>query len=113
MKIFIGNAPNKNIRKESSRIAEKFLGQIKISPKAILNIAFVSQDKIRALNKKYRQKDQVTSVLSFPVWRDIKQLPRKGTILLGDIYICPSVTEEKEITSLVVHSLNHLIGKHH
>lgn len=76
--------------------------------------------KIRDLNKTYRQLDESTDVLSFPL--DGSRDP-DGILRLGDIIVCypeaidEAVIENKmvddKINELVEHGLKHLMGIHH
>ena len=62
-----------------------------------LSIVFVSQVKIRELNRKYRKKDRTTDVLSFG----------DG---LNEIVICPSVIKTKrELARVLTHGILHLL----
>jgi probable rRNA maturation factor len=71
-------------------------------------IEFVSEDRIRELNREYRGLDEVTDVLSFGVDEDG---PSAGPRELGDIVICPAHTSD--ITEAVVHGALHLTGMDH
>jgi probable rRNA maturation factor len=76
-----------------------------------LNVYFVGDSKMRLINKKYRNKDYVTDVLSFP-YEDF-----------GEIYICMNkvtqkaksfnTTTENYLQYLFVHSMIHLLGHDH
>ena len=88
-------------------IKEDILGK-----KYILSLAFIGENKIHKLNKKYRQKDKPTNILSFP-------LSKKE----GEILICPKIVK-KEIKKfnktypqllqfLVIHGMLHLKGMEH
>jgi probable rRNA maturation factor len=96
------------------KTVKDFFHNYPISQRAAVNIQFVSSRKIRALNKKYRQCDEPTDVLSFPIWKKLDGIPDKTKLDLGDIIICPQETRlTEELPKLVIHSLRHLIGKHH
>ena len=93
-----------------------FLKKHHLNEQAKVDVFFVSKAKIRNLNKKYRNIDKPTDVLSFPVWNFLDEIPKEGIISLGDIFICKEMVQgeiKREIPNLVIHSLNHLIGKHH
>lgn len=87
----------------------------KISFFGEITIFFCSKKKIKELNKKYRQKDSVTDVISFSYQNPFG--------FLGDIAICPEVAMENskefghsfdsEMKKLLVHSILHLIGYDH
>jgi len=76
-----------------------------------LLIALVGQGRIRELNKKYRGKNRVTDVLSFP---------GNG---LGEIVICLREVKknakrfgsvfEKELAQVLIHGILHLLGYNH
>ncbi len=77
------------------------------------NIIFVNEKQIEKLNREYREKDEVTDVLSFNI--DSQQI-------LGEIYICPEYVintiskkedMKEEIYRLIVHGLLHLQGYDH
>lgn len=96
------------------KTAAKFQESFHLNPQAVTSIEFVSKSKIRGLNQKYRRLDKPTDVLSFPIWQNLKDVPKRGKINLGDIFICPEMTNiDTKLDALVWHSLNHLVGKHH
>ena len=71
-------------------------------------IEFVDADRIRDLNREYRQKDEPTDVLSFGVDENGDSAgPRE----LGDIVICPEHTVD--LREAVVHGSLHLSGMDH
>ena len=79
-----------------------------------ISVAIVTPAQIQELNKKYRNKDSVTDVLSFPMGEDN---------MLGDIIICYEQAKkqadklgqsiEKELAFLSTHSTLHLLGYDH
>jgi probable rRNA maturation factor len=73
-----------------------------------LAIEFVDQERIRELNLRHRGCDDPTDVLSFGIDEDG---PAVGPRELGDIVICPSLTED--IGEAVVHGALHLAGMDH
>ena len=73
-----------------------------------LAVEFVDEDRIRDLNREYRNKDTPTDVLSFGVDEDGDSAgPRE----LGDIVICPEHTTD--LREAVVHGTLHLTGMDH
>jgi probable rRNA maturation factor len=71
-------------------------------------IEFVDEDRIRDLNREYRQKDEPTDVLSFGIDANGASAgPRE----LGDIVICPEHTVD--LREAVVHGSLHLSGMDH
>jgi len=66
-----------------------------------LSIVFVSKNKIKEINKKYRREDKVTDVLSFG----------DG---LNEIIICSAVIRtEKELKRVLIHGILHILGYTH
>lgn len=97
---------------------------------AVVGLAFIDDDAMRALNRRHRRRDRTTDVLSFG-----QDLPRSakgeravaalvrdadGTLGLGDIVISAAqarrqakrrkATLEREIAFLAAHGALHLIG---
>ena len=60
-------------------------GELEEKTDVEVSILFCDDDRIRTLNKTYRNKDAVTDVLSF----EQEAGPIPGTRLLGDIVLCP------------------------
>jgi probable rRNA maturation factor len=71
-------------------------------------IEFVSEERIRELNRSYRQIDDPTDVLSFGV---DGAGPAAGPRELGDIVICPEHTVN--VREAVLHGALHLSGMDH
>jgi probable rRNA maturation factor len=74
------------------------------------DLHFVGVDEIRALNKKWRGKDEATDVLSFPLL-DFNHAV--GKMMLGDIVICRECMGENSVEFLYLHGLLHLFGYMH
>jgi probable rRNA maturation factor len=88
-----------------------------------VSIAIIGDRKMRALNKKYRDKDKTANILSFPLSEgEDTQLPSDVT-RLGDIAISyPELIREASeeemlvddrVDMLVQHGMLHLLGLHH
>lgn len=89
-----------------------------------ISVNLVGEKKIRALNKKYRKKDRITDVLSFPLVEKFKILRSElETVTLGDIFICypfakkaakrENISIDDKIRNLTVHGFLHLLGYDH
>ena len=84
-----------------------------------VNVAIVSDQRVRVLNKTYRRKDSATDVLSFPS----EPLALGSKFFLGDIVIARGVakrqardaghSEHAELRVLALHGLLHLLGYDH
>ena len=92
---------------------------------AEISVTFVDDERIRELNRDYRNIDRSTDVLSFPLGEDgvyDKNL-ETGACLLGDIVISVETairqadeyghSLQREIGFLTVHSMLHLLGYDH
>jgi probable rRNA maturation factor len=73
-----------------------------------LSVELVDADRIRALNRRFRGRDEPTDVLSFPV---DETGPSAGPRELGDVVICPEHADGVE--EAVVHGVLHLAGHDH
>ena len=86
------------------------------------SVVLVDEEKIRTINRDYRDKDRVTDVISFAFEDNDKRL-YNNTRILGEIYICiPRMqdqakeyghSEVRELAFLGVHGLLHLLGYDH
>ena len=78
-----------------------------------VSVAFVSNEQIKELNKKYRNKDEATDVLSFPIDNEIL-----GDIIISTQRAAEQAEEyghslERELAYLTVHGILHLFGYDH
>lgn len=122
---------NENFFKEILEKIEKKEPLLKEKKDYSLNVVLVGRNRIRYLNKRFRGKNKVTTVLSFPE-EDIKKPTKKELQfielqkeekLLGEIILCPSrikklVRREKEdfkkmLCFYFLHGLLHLLGYDH
>ncbi len=106
---------------QASKIAKTILLHEGVK-KANLSIAFVSSQKIRALNKKFLKREYVTDVLAF----DLKgngvpsKKRRKVSPVLGDIVISTDAAIQnandyksplaREVVLYIIHGILHLLG---
>ena len=82
--------------------------------KLIINIHLIDEKKIKKLNFQFRQCDQPTDVLSFPL--NLQQsLPQDAPTELGDIFICPAIASKKQhsLHFLLIHGFLHLLDLDH
>ena len=88
----------------------------------LLNIVIVDNDRIREINKEYRNKDAVTDLISF-AFEEVKDVNYEDVRFLGEIYIsyerCVEQASDyghsvrREFCYLAVHGLLHLLGYDH
>ena len=84
-----------------------------------IDISFCSKNDIQRLNKKFRQKNQPTNVLSFPD----KEMLNISKECRGEIIVCIDVLKEEAVANnknevhhflhLIIHSMLHLLGYKH
>lgn len=124
----IGNAPA-----QFRAAADETFAALGLTGEAEVEVAFVSEKEIQALNARTRGVDKVTDVLSFPMLDEIKPFtaenypfdvdPDSGRVTLGSVVICEAVAlaqaaeyghgAEREKTYLFTHGLLHLLGYDH
>jgi len=92
-----------------------------------LSIALVGPNEIKKANKKYRKKNQVTDVLSFPdseiSIEKFEMFAVQEGESLGEIIICPKKVKknakkygldfETEFVKVLIHGILHLLGYDH
>ena len=89
---------------------------------AEISLTFVDSDSIRELNRNYRNIDEPTDVLSFPMLENESVgIPELPVLALGDIVICPEQVKrlhpelnyDESICLMIAHSFLHLLGYDH
>ncbi len=92
---------------------------------AEVEVSFVDDEEIHALNKEFRNIDRSTDVLSFPLGENgvYDTNPETGAKMLGDVVISLEHavaqaeeyghTLQREVAFLTVHSMLHLLGYDH
>jgi len=112
VKDFLKELAKKILKEENKKEAE-------------LNIILVGQGRIKKLNKKYRGKNKVTDVLSFPSRENKKEfiIPLKEKKKLGEVVICLRRVGKnakrydsdfkEELARVLIHGILHLLGYEH
>lgn len=120
------NLDNNLFKKISTYISEKF----DKDKNTELNIVFVEKNEIKVLNKKYRNKNTATDVLSFSYNKNNEAFTKEhGLSIIGEIIISPEVASENikenknkikdfwninhEIVLLIIHGLLHVYDYDH
>ncbi len=107
------------------QLAHFALEQLRIHPQSDLSILLVDEATMSSYHERFMDLPGPTDVLSFPM--DELRAPEEDEQapqgLLGDIVLCPAVTErqaaengrrpEEEAEYLMVHGLLHLLGHDH
>jgi len=114
------SAPNVRVALAAARvesIARDTLASERVSD-AMLSITFLSDRAIARLNAKHLDHRGATDVISFGF-----RAARKGSPVIGDIYIAPAVARahaidrcvpvREELARLVVHGVLHVLGYEH
>jgi len=112
--IEINNLTDFKIDKKFFRnIAQKILLEENKKNKTF-SVAFLSKDDIKKLNKKFRNKNKPTDILSFKI--------EEGDYL-GEIIICPEIVKENaktneesfknEMKNIFIHGVLHLLDYEH
>lgn len=120
--LFVESRYKVNRKRIKSVIEDSLKKQGIVSPFEV-SISIVGDRKMKALNKKYREKDKTTNVLSFPLGEGKDSGLPDDVLYLGDIVISyPQVIREAaeedvlvddKIDELAEHGLLHLLGIHH
>ena len=117
------------------KVADAAYAKLNQTAPLAVEVVFVSEDEIRALNADKRGIDRVTDVLSFPYLDGIKGEilnekdyaddidPESGRLLVGSIAICePRAKEQaaeyghslvREVSYLCLHGILHCFGYDH
>ncbi len=115
----------KDLRALIAKACDATLSVENFTDDAEVNVALVSDKRIKELNRDFRQIDRSTDVLSFPLGEggvyDLN--PESGAYMLGDIVLSleHAVAQaeefghsfEREAAYLTVHSMLHLLGYDH
>lgn len=114
-------------KKIKAAIEEALVGQVHRDTE--VSVSIVGDRRMRELNKKYRNRDSTTDVLSFGLNDPTVEIPTEfvevpdDVLRLGDIVVSyPQAVDEareentlvnEQIITLVLHGMDHLLGKHH
>ena len=127
LKIYFENEQDKEPIRYSMKILlrraiEATLAYEGVSADREVSVTFCDNEKIRILNKRFRQIDRATDVLSFPLFEDGDGLLEMDH-MLGDIVLSLERAREqaeefghsfeREVAFLTVHSVLHLLGYDH
>lgn len=122
VKDYIYNKTNDEVYEDTTyKVCDTTFKLLKVN-NPILNITFVDEEEIHSINKKYRNMDRPTDVISF-AFEDNANIEYDNVRILGEIYVCTSIAKkqsieyghsyERELNYLCVHGLLHLLGYNH
>jgi probable rRNA maturation factor len=124
----------KRAKVDLSKLASQVYTTLRQNESLVAEVEFVSEKRIRTLNRDFRNIDKVTDVLSFPTLDGIRgqvvskknfplDITDDGKIFIGRIAVCIKQAKrqaeeyghslEREYTYLVCHGLLHLMGYDH
>ena len=105
---------------------EKTFKTLKLDFDPIISVSLINNEKIQKINKKYRNIDKPTDVISFAFLDNVDKkvaIKKDVPVALGDIYISLDKAKEqakeyghsldRELCFLFVHGLLHLLGYDH
>lgn len=123
---FLDIEENKEYKSIINKVVEKCFKEEKLQNKNLyINIILTNPKNIKETNKKYRNIDKETDVLSFPMFEKDEIQNIEGNIpdVLGDIVISIERVKEqakeyehsfeRELAYMVVHGFYHLMGYDH
>lgn len=110
----------KNFAEVLGNILPELYEKAKNYKSAEISLTFVNSDEIKNLNNDYRNINEPTDVLSFPIELE-ENLINMPVLILGDIIICPEQVKilhkdlnyTEAICLMIAHSFLHLIGWDH
>ena len=110
----LNQATTENYEKQLTKVLKKAYKITRTSKQKPIQVILVENQKIKQLNKDYRDKDELTDVLTFP-----SDHPDE----LGDVFIALHVAQsqakdyghpfERELAFLTIHGFLHSIGYDH
>ena len=106
-------------RKRVVTTIKNLLNEQMVTGAVEVSVAVVGDRKMLDLNKKYRDKDETTNVLSFSLNEDTQtDILRLGEVVISYPEVIREAAEEEvlvddKIDELVKHGLSHLLGIHH
>lgn len=110
-------------RKRIKSTIERVLSDNNITTPVEVSIAVIGDRKMKSLNKKYRNLDKTTNVLSFPLSEGESSHPGEDIMRLGDVVVSypvvlteaarDEVLVDEKVDELLSHGMLHLLGLHH
>ena len=124
MEIEIFNETNEDLEKELEELKTLLINVSKDEglDNILFNVIIIDNDRIRVLNREYRNIDHETDVISFAL-EDDKTFNLEEIRVLGDIYISVEKARsqakeynhsfKRELSFLAIHGFLHLLGYDH
>ena len=96
--------------------AKDYIHQIFPDKDIYLEIIITDDNEMKKLNISYRNINKTADMLSFPIWKNKKEIIGVNSrINLGTIFLnfAKIETDYNIAQKYIIHSIDHLIGKHH
>ena len=109
--------PNDYLDRKVNRINIK--SRLFVKKRLFCTLLLSGNNEIKSLNKKFRKKNKITDILSFPYYsyNELKKANSRKKIYLGDIIVNVHKINKKnfkiEFDKLWIHGLLHLVGYKH
>lgn len=118
------NHTQKDHQEETQKLLSFAYDYLKQEEDAEVSVSFVDEEGIQSINREYRNKDQVTDVISFALEDEEDDIIHEDAMrTLGDIIVCTRRAEEqaeeyghsykRELLFLSLHGFLHLLGYDH
>lgn len=124
IKVYLADDLGQNFIQDKDKVkklAQNFLSNFQIESYQ-LGIHLITPEEIKRINQSYRNKNEETNVLSFPIDEPLKDSEKleEQHIILGDIFVAPKVVKKQakkdfkqEFEKILRHGLVHLLGLDH
>lgn len=120
----VSRLPSRLTQADLGITAQHLTRALRLKRPSIVHLTFLTESSIQKVNKKTRQHDRPTDVLSFASAEEVRRLTPKGAeVDLGEIIICPqyatreakrrSIDPREELIRLLVHGVLHIEGYDH
>lgn len=96
--------------------AKDYISRLIPNKDIFLEIIVASKNDMRKLNTQYRHKNIIADILSFPIWKNKKEIIQSNmTINLGTIFLNSNdiLSDIDKSQENIAHCIDHLMGKHH
>ena len=110
-------------RKRIKSTVQRVLSDNNVTTPVEVSIAVIGDRKMKSLNKKYRNLDKTTNVLSFPLAEGESSYSGEDIMRLGDVVVSypvvlteaarDEVLVDEKVDELLSHGMLHLLGLHH
>lgn len=120
----ISSLPSSLTASDLDGLAEVVFKAVKMPVSSTVSLTFVSERRMREINRVQRGKNHPTDVLSFATAEELRiSTPKSLPTDLGDIFLCAvyahrearrrGIDEREELMRLLVHGVLHLQGYDH